>query len=30
MKIESIKNDCSKTGTGMACSQYYILGGDLK
>ena len=29
-KIESIKADCSKTGTGMSCSHYYILGGDLK
>ena len=30
MKIESVRNDCSKTGTGMTCSQFYILGGDLK
>lgn len=30
MKMESVKNDCSKTGTGMTCSHYYILGGDLK
>ncbi|MBQ7450572.1 hypothetical protein IJS77_04075 [bacterium] len=30
VKFESMRSDCSKSGTGMFCSQYYILGGDLK
>ena len=30
IKVETMKKDCSKKGTGMTCSQFYILGGDLK
>ena len=30
IKVETMKKDCSKKGTGMSCSQFYILGGDLK
>ena len=30
LKMESVKLDCSKAGTGRSCSQYYLLGGDLK
>ena len=30
LKIEAVKSDCSRYGTGMTCSQFYIIGGDLK
>ena len=30
VSVKTMKEDCSKFGTGMLCSQYYILGGDLK
>lgn len=30
MKIESLQQDCSKMGTGLSCSRYYLMGGDLK
>ena len=30
IKVETMKNDCSKIGTGITCSQFYLLGGDLK
>ena len=30
INFESLKNDCSKFGTGMSCSKFYLLGGDLK
>lgn len=28
--IETQKNDCSKTGTGVCCSNWYLIGGSLK
>ena len=30
INFQSLKLDCSKTGTGMSCSKFYLLGGDLK
>lgn len=30
LNMKSIKADCSRLGTGMACSQFFILGGNLK
>jgi len=28
MDMQSLKNDCSKRGTGVGCSYYYVIGGD--
>lgn len=30
INLKSLKADCSKSGTGMSCSRFYLLGGDLK
>ena len=30
MDISDLKKDCSHSGTGMCCSSFYILGGDLQ
>ena len=30
MDFYSMQSDCSKTGTGMSCSKFYLVGGDLK
>ncbi len=29
VKVRTMEKDCSDTGTGMLCSKYYLLGGDL-
>lgn len=28
--IDSLRRDCSRSGSGMTCSEYYLIGGDLK
>ena len=30
MGTEGMREDCSKKGTGLGCSQFYLLGGDIK
>ena len=30
MSYNTLKYDCSRTGTGLSCSEYYLMGGSLK